>query len=124
MDMKIDIAPAKSLDLRTESPRSGRETLGGFAWLARMIDKARAKKAGTLGEYISLCPFDEGFLARTHVSDETFVDMIRGGLSDAEFAEYFQREVGPEARETANAWVLNDQAAHLDKQDAEEGRKA
>ncbi|MBV8152110.1 MAG: DUF5069 domain-containing protein [Candidatus Eremiobacteraeota bacterium] len=122
--MKIDINPTTALDLRTEVPRSGRDMLGGFAWLGRMIDKARAKQAGTLGDYISLCPFDKGFLARTHVSEDTFVDMIRGGLSDAEFVEYFQREVSAADRDSANEWVLKDQASHLDEQDAEEGRKA
>lgn len=98
--------------------------LGGFAWLGRMIDKARAKQAGLLGDYISLCPFDKGFLARTRIAPEAFTDMVRRGLSDAEFAEHFQREVGPKDRDAANGWVLKDQSAHLDEQDAEEGRRA
>ncbi|MBI3268973.1 MAG: DUF5069 domain-containing protein [Planctomycetes bacterium] len=32
-------------------PRSGALVVGGHAWLARMIDKARADAAGTIGEY-------------------------------------------------------------------------
>lgn len=36
-------------------PRSGRELLGRYTWLARLADKARADQAGTEGEYIAYC---------------------------------------------------------------------
>lgn len=41
-----------ALDLKTAFPRSGRERLGDYVWLARVADKARAALAGTIGEYI------------------------------------------------------------------------
>jgi Domain of unknown function (DUF5069) len=34
-------------------------TLDGYAWLPRMIDKARHKQAGTLGTYVHPCPVDK-----------------------------------------------------------------
>lgn len=37
-------------------PRSGRITLGGVVYLPRAIDKMRADVAGTVGEYIAMCP--------------------------------------------------------------------
>ena len=33
-------------------------TLEGYAWLPRLIDKARASLAGTLGEIVHPCPVD------------------------------------------------------------------
>ena len=41
-----------ALNLSKEYPRSPKQRLGGYAHLCRMIDKARAKAAGTIGEYI------------------------------------------------------------------------
>ena len=40
-----------SRDLRSTPPRSPRETLGGFVFAARMLDKARADLLGINGEY-------------------------------------------------------------------------
>ncbi|MDH5526887.1 MAG: DUF5069 domain-containing protein [Nitrospirota bacterium] len=45
-------------DLNHTAPRSPAEILGDLAHLARMLDKARALHAGTLGEYIYPCPMD------------------------------------------------------------------
>jgi hypothetical protein len=39
-------------DLRVEPPRRWTEELGGIRWLPRLIDKARAARAGTLGMYL------------------------------------------------------------------------
>ena len=38
-------------DLSTEEPRPMDATLAGYLWLPRMIDKARAARANTLGDY-------------------------------------------------------------------------
>ena len=43
-------------------PRDGSLALGGIPWLARMIDKARAKADGTIGDYIYPCPKDQELL--------------------------------------------------------------
>jgi Domain of unknown function (DUF5069) len=42
--------------LTEEPPRSPRDRLGGYALMARMIDKGRADIQGTVGEYHYACP--------------------------------------------------------------------
>lgn len=51
-----------ALDLTKEFPRSPKEVFGGYLHLARMIDKARAKATGKIGEYIYPCPLDQSLL--------------------------------------------------------------
>jgi hypothetical protein len=109
-------------DLNTTSPRSGRERLGGYTWLARLADKARAEQAGTGGEYIAYCGLSTGFLDRAGVSVDEFKALIRDGASDTDLVKYFDAHVDDAHRDGANSYVLNDMKSHLDKQDAEEGR--
>ena len=113
---------AAAIDLNTTPPRSGRELLGRYAWLARLADKVRADHAGTAGEYIAYCGLSTGFLDRAGISVDDFDKLIRDGASDADLVKYFDEHVSEAQRETANAYVLNDMKSHLDKQDAEEGR--
>ena len=108
-------------DLATGFPRSGREELGGFAWLPRLADKVRADHAGTAGDYVAYCPLSMGFLTRTGVSRDAFDRLVRDGASDADLGTYFQEHAAGQ-RDVANAYVLNEMASHLDEQDAEEGR--
>lgn len=109
-------------NLEKAPPRSGRDMLGGYAFLARVADKVRAEHAGTHGEYIGYCPFSMGFLDRCGVSQAEFDDLIRKGATDEELVEHFNRKVPPERRDEANRYVLEEMKSHLDAQDAEEGR--
>ena len=109
-------------DLTSTPPRSGREMLGRYSWLARLADKVRAGHAGTEGEYIAYCGLSTGFLDRAGVSVDDFDKLIRDGASDAELMRYFDEHVSEAQREAANRYVLDDMKPHLDKQDAEEGR--
>src|SRR5437660_11958727 len=93
-------------DLRTTFPRSGRDTLGGYAFLARTIDKVRAEHAGTEGEYIGYCPLSMGFLKRAGVSKDESDRLIRRGAPDDEFVRYFDEHVSPQNKEAANRYVL------------------
>ncbi|MDQ2680357.1 MAG: DUF5069 domain-containing protein [Candidatus Eremiobacteraeota bacterium] len=107
-------------DLTTSVPRSGREMLGRYAWLARLADKVRADHAGKKGEYIAYCGLSTGFLDRSGVPVNDFDKLIRDGSSDEELTKYFDEHVSDEQRETANRYVLEDMKSHLDKQDTEE----
>ena len=49
---------AAAKDLTTEAPRGLDAELEGYAWLPRMLDKARARLAGTAGSYLFGCPVD------------------------------------------------------------------
>jgi hypothetical protein len=66
-----------ALDLTREYPRSPREKLGGYVHLARMIDKARAKATGTLGEYIYPCPLDQSLLEFLNVNGDAFYEAVK-----------------------------------------------
>jgi Domain of unknown function (DUF5069) len=80
-------------NLNTTSPRSGRELLGKYTWLARLADKARADQAGTAGDYIAYCGLSTGFLDRAGVSEEEFRQLISDGASDADLVRYFDEHV-------------------------------
>jgi hypothetical protein len=110
------------VDLKSDPPRSGREMLGGFAWLGRMTDKAHAKHAGTLGDYVSLCPMDDGFLQRCGVGQAEYLELIASENDDEQIASYFERHVGPTQREAANEWVMVENGEHIDELDKDEGR--
>ena len=111
-----------TIDLKVGLPRSGREMLGGFAWLGRMTDKARAKHANTLGDYVSLCPMDQGFLQHCAVEESEFLELIASEEDDEQIASYFERHVGPGQRDAANHWILVENGEHIDELDADEGR--
>jgi hypothetical protein len=108
--------------LETTPPRSGREMLGGYAWLARLADKARAEYAGTNGDYVAYCPMSMGFLNRVGISREEFAQLIEDGASDDDLIRYFDERVATKRRDEANDFILNDSRSHLDEQDREEGR--
>jgi hypothetical protein len=109
-------------NLNSGVPRSGRDELGRYAWLARLADKVRAEHAGTGGEYIAYCGLSKGFLTRAGVTEDDFDILVRNGTSDADLVRYFDGHVDDAHREAANAYVLDEMKAHLEKQDAEEGR--
>lgn len=114
--------PVTAPDLTTTMPRSGREMLGGFAWLARLADKARAERAGTNGEYVAYCPLSMAFLDAAGVQRSDVEALIARGADDGELAAFFTSHVDDAHREAANRTVLEDHADSLDAQDAEEGR--
>lgn len=109
-------------DLKTSTPRSGRQLLGRYVWLARLADKVRADRAGTNGEYTAYCVISQGFLERAGVSVHDFDKLIREGASDAALVSYFDAHVDDAHRNAAHAYVLEDMKDRLDEQDAEEGR--
>ena len=116
------MASATAPDLRTAFPRGGREELGGYVWLARLIDKARAERAGTHGEYSAYCPISLGFLERAGYSRDAFATLIERDVSDEDIVRLFDQNVAPEHKASANRFILETMAKHLDEQDAEEGR--
>lgn len=72
-----------ALDLTNDVPRSPFAELGGLPWLARMIDKARAHFAGTIGDYTPYpCPADQKFLAYTGLDADQLGEVIKSGADD------------------------------------------
>ena len=101
-------------------PRRGREALGEFLWLPRVIDKARAKAAGTQGEYKYPCPMDRAMMWHWGVSPREFTSAIAEHPSDDQILTWLSARVSPDRKRTANEWLSRQKAA-LDRHDAEEG---
>lgn len=93
----------KALDLRRDYPRSPKEKLGPYVHLARMIDKARAKEAGTLGEYIYPCPFDQALLEFLNIGDEDFYKAANE-KNDQEILAWVQSQAGGTKPEEIEEW--------------------
>jgi hypothetical protein len=78
-----------ALDLTTTVPRSPFDEIDGYAWLPRMLDKARAYFAGTHGEYSAYpCPGDMNFLKYFGIEATALGEVIKGGASDEAVAAY------------------------------------
>ncbi len=60
------------MDLTQEFPRGPREKMAGLVHIPRMIDKARAARQNTLGDYIYPCPMDKIMLEFLKVDSDTF----------------------------------------------------
>jgi len=90
-------------DLTRGFPRSPKEKLGGYFHLARMIDKARAKAAGTHGEYIYPCPLDMDLLEFLEIPAEAFFDAVRSH-DDPGMLEYALGQGRARSPEEIEAW--------------------
>jgi len=81
-------------DLTQHSPRSPRSRLGGYVILPRTIDKARAKTAGTLGEYVYPGPLDKRFFEFVKIDPEALYAEVQTGKGDGEILEWIQKNAG------------------------------
>jgi hypothetical protein len=72
------------MDLTKKFPRAGELLLGGYPWLARAIDKARAYNEGSLGDYIYPCPIDKELLAELNLTGFEFAEIVEQCETDEE----------------------------------------
>jgi DNA-binding MarR family transcriptional regulator/quercetin dioxygenase-like cupin family protein len=93
------VAAAK--DLTTQEPRELDEQLEGYAWLPRMLDKARATLAGTAGRYQFGCPVDHTCLARLGIEPELVLDLAARHADDRDFLDALRAHHIPPA---GDAW--------------------
>jgi Domain of unknown function (DUF5069) len=77
-----------SLDLTKQPPRSSRVRLGGYAILARMLDKGRAALAGKNGEYKYACPLDQRFLEFAGIDPAALKKQLAAGKGDGEILNW------------------------------------
>lgn len=85
-------------DLTKEYPRSPFEEMGGFPWLARLIDKVRALQAGKIGAYTPFpCGGDQNFLKTIGIEPAAIKEVIDGGASDQEILAWVQQHASGEA---------------------------
>ncbi len=100
----------KTPDLTQHPPRSPRVRLGGYAMLARVIDKARATLAGQQGEYIFGNPMDQHFLAFTGIAKEALLEQVKTGAGDWALLQWVTANASPKrALHEVRAW-----SAHLE----------
>jgi len=94
-------------DLRQGPPRRWNVELDGVAWLPRLIDKARAVRAGTLGAYLyGQSPTDTGLLRVLGMGYRSFLSLVGGAADDAAVsAALTARDPGWLAR--GNAWTAD-----------------
>jgi len=75
-------------DLTKEAPRSPRVRLGGYALIARAIDKGRATLNGTVGEYHFDCPLDNYLFGFKEVKGEDVKQLLANGATDEEIVAW------------------------------------
>ncbi len=77
-------------DLTQRPPRSPRVRLGGYAILARTLDKGRATIGGKNGEYHYNCPLDQQFLGFAGVDAEGLKAQLAAGKGDGEILAWIK----------------------------------
>jgi quercetin dioxygenase-like cupin family protein len=102
-------------DLTVHPPRGLDAELEGYAWLPRMLDKARATLAGTAGSYQFGCPVDHTCMARLGVSPELVLDLVTRHADDRAVLDALRAHGIPPA---AEAWfdgqAVEDELQHTD----------
>lgn len=93
------VAGAK--DLTAVAPHPLDAELDGYAWIPRMLDKARATLAGTNGSYMFGCPVDHTCMARLGIRPELVLELAGRHAADRDVLRALQRHGIPAARE---AW--------------------
>jgi hypothetical protein len=102
-------------------PRPGREPIAEYLWLARVFDKARAARNGTIFDYIYPCPMDRSVFDRWGITSKAFDAALDSCETDDEIVAWLNARVPADRRRQANTWLLEEKHASLDRQDAEEG---
>src|SRR5688572_18029873 len=98
------------MDLRKNFPRSMHVKMDGYVHLARMIDKCRARLAGTEGEYIYPCPMDDRLMEFAGITADQFTVAVKANPSDEAVAKWFTETAkahSPSELEVWNEMMLN-----------------
>ena len=95
---------SQNRDLRTGPPRRWSDELDGVAWLPRLIDKARAATAGSLGGYLyGQSPTDSGLLKTLGIGYRAFAALVAEAPDDAGVAAALTAR-DPQTFDRARAW--------------------
>ena len=86
-------------------PRSPRETMAGWAYLPRFVDKVRLHLAGKLHadyqENFAFKGFDARWLAAAGLKAEDFIEVVRNSITDGEVCDWVRKNVKRPAAEVA-----------------------
>jgi hypothetical protein len=78
------------MDLTTTAPRSAKDRLAGLVSLKRVIDKAKARNEGALGEYDYDCPHDKPLFEFLGTNDEEFARKVKELETDDAIANWVE----------------------------------
>ncbi len=93
-----------AFDLRTTQPRRWNAQVDGVIWLPRLIDKARACDAGTLGLYLyGQSPVDDSLLAAARIDYAGLLEAVRTAADDEGVLREIERR-SPGATQRLRAW--------------------
>ncbi len=91
-------------NLTKEPPRSPRSRLGGYALMARMIDKGRADLQGDVGEYHYACPLDQMLFEFKGVNADEVKKVLASSATDEQIVAWFDSHGTPKATEEVTVW--------------------
>ena len=98
-------------------PRSPRETMDGWHWLPRYVDKIRLHLAGQLhSDYTE--NFGKGFdgfwLKAAGVTQEQMIDVVKNSTSDGQVCDWVRQNVKKSTTEKEACWqnILSRPLAH------------
>lgn len=91
-------------DLSKEAPTSPRVRTGGYAILARALDKGRADLAETVGGYHFDCPLDNYLFGFKGVKGDDVKKLLEAGHSNEEIAAWIDANGEPKTEEEKAAW--------------------
>jgi hypothetical protein len=81
--------------------------LGGIVFLARTVDKARAKLQGTLGPY-KITPGISGYIFEwLGITEDAFVDAVRNAKSDDDVVRWLHANTDQEKYAGLNDMLVN-----------------
>lgn len=105
--------PYPDCDLRERPPRSARVKLGGLYFLARTIDKTRAKLQGTLGKF-KVAPGISGYMFdELGITEAQFDDAVRAAKTDDDVVAWLHAH-----SDSAKYEAINDMLVHRGIRDA------
>src|ERR1700740_1967698 len=93
-----------SKNLTKEAPRSPRNRLGGYALMARMIDKGRADLQGSVGEYHFACPLDQMLFAFKGVQADDVKKLLGSGATDEQVVTWFSNHGTTKTTQEITTW--------------------
>src|SRR3954453_23522547 len=91
-------------DLTKEAPRSPRLRVGGYAILARTLDKCRAFLGVNIGEYHFDCPLDNMLFGFKGVKGDDFKAEVEKGASVEEMARWLDSHGEKKTPDEVKAW--------------------
>lgn len=95
----------QTTDLTLRPPRSPRVRLGGYAMLARVLDKARATVTGTHGDYKYGNPMDQHLFAFTGIRQDALLEQVKAGAGDWTLLQWVNANAVPQrAPHEIRAW--------------------